>query len=200
MRLFKGELFGSQYRIDYANRHIDISITRDDGRVYSFDLFSYEARKCQAFTLSHLSSAISSTLSEMKSDLVIKIGVVEISRNGAENLDELIPMYAIEVNRELLRKYSDYIIKPSLLVSGTLADDRLSVNLLTKYDGVIIDGNKYIIEDMYVIPNSSNNIVKFYFNDTMQLVSKRELLKASKLARDGGDSKEENHKDVIMFS
>lgn len=200
MRLFKGELFGSPHRIDYANRHIDISITRDDGRVYSFDLFSYEARKYQAFTLSHLSSAISSTLSEMKSDLVIKIGVVEISHNGAENLDELIPMYAIEVNRELLRKYSDYIIKPSLLVSGTLADDRLSVNLLTKYDGVIIDGNKYIIEDMYVIPNSSNNIVKFYFNDTMQLVSKRELLKASKLARDGGDSKEENHKDVIMFS
>ena len=91
-------------------------------------------------------------------------------------------------------------IKPSLLVSGTLADDRFSVNLLTRYDGVIINDTKYIIEDMYVIPNSSNNIVKFYFNDTMQLVSKRELLKASKLARDGGDSKIENKRDVIMFS
>lgn len=200
MRLFKGELFGSPHRVDYANKHIDISVTRDDGSVYSFDLFSYEARKYQAFVLEHLSSAISCTLLEMKSDLVIKIGVVEISSKGVEGLDELMPMYAIEVNRELLRKYSDFIIKPSLLVSGTLTDGRFSVNLLTRYDGVIFNDTKYIIEDMYVIPNSSNNIVKFYFSDRMQLVSKRELLKASKLARDSGDSKIENKKDVIMFS
>ena len=201
MKIFSGDLFGNNVDIEYSNKNITITKFKNDKyrKAIKMNYKDYGARNYLGIILSNITIMIRDTLHEMNSSEVIKVGCINIDKDSISGVIDVYYNKTLDIINELLRKYSDYIIKPSLLVDGGLKSNMYSEASIKEFMGVIYDNRKYIIDKVYLIPNSKNNIVHFYFQHYMVMMSTAELIDCRYKAIKLDDNIEDNKNEVALF-
>lgn len=203
MVLFSGYMYDFRTDITYSNKNI--IITRDYGNYK--DEFSFKDIKASPYLytiLQRLAVSIRDTLKEINSDDVITLcNHIKIDKYDVKGLMEIMSDGIVHIISDILNNYSDYIIKPSLLICGGIKcymyEKDSTSSIISEFMGVIYKGRKYIIEEIYLIPNSRNNFVKFYFQHYTLLMGSLEILECRNEAIRLGDSIEDNKNEVALF-
>ena len=199
MEIYNGNYFGADTKIEYKDKRVEIE-KRIGDKTISIDYKAYEARNYHSLILKRLCYCISETLKEMNSNIEINISCVKIDKNRVDGLMDVYPSRAIDVIDEVLSKYSEYIIKPSLLVDCGLTKGMYEDAHIKKYDGIVLGGRRYIIESIYLVPYSDKSILKLFFSDRMTAFSNKEIEEMHNKALELGDNREMNISEVNLFS
>lgn len=199
MELYSGKYFGADIKIEYKDSTIEISRFLDD-KTFKFNYTEYEAVNYHTLILKRLCNCMVETLKEMNNSLEININCVTISQDGVYGLLDVYPSYAIDVISEILNKYREYIIKPSLLVDCGITHGMYREAHIKKYDGILLGNRKYIIESIYLVPYSNKSIVKLFFSDSMSAFDNNEIEEMHDKALKEGDDREINKCEANLFS